>query len=91
MKRYDKNKRLKIYKRALLSIKSQEEDSVFGLCHSLCIASKIGWDGIFNISIFPEIISKKPEKTYSDCRWFNIKDRDSRVKILESAIKEIES
>lgn len=81
-------KRHEIYKLALKRLKNKQKlqpYAVFGLCFLL---SPTGYSSDINLNDFPELMLHKPKNMYSDCRWFDPEDADSRIDILKQCIKE---
>ena len=89
-----KKDRNRIYKEALDSF-TEEHMGYTGLCYHINKARDIienSPDPYLKMSAYPEIYKHKPEKYFTWIgHWWDLTDREIRIKVLKQAIKETES
>ncbi len=91
IERYTKQERNAIYRQAL--IESETDNPPYGLCTWLIWAIR-RIEGRFcahiDMPYFPEIMKHLPRKKFGTAYWFDSKDKQIRIDILNQAIKETE-
>lgn len=91
MKKFSKKQRHEIYKLAYEYFKINEFDF---MCSCISMAMfKLKYKYYKNTELenkieLPEFFSKKPQKQYSANCWFDVFEREPRIKIFEQIIEE---
>ena len=82
--------RKNLFRQALIYIQDKKEDYICSAL-SLAIRNMLKLD-IFPIDIpemFPEMLKYRPKSLYDSFKWWHVKERDKRIEVLKSMIKDV--